>query len=475
MTITQPPNILFPDSETRRSLTDLMDRRLEQARQDIKAGPVVTRSDLSEFRAELKSMDFNSALSIEGVSEWTISNLQTGMVHMTHPGYMGLFNPAPNFPSEYADRIAAMFNPQLCVWSHAPIAVEIEEHVIKQFAKRVGLPKTSIGHFTSGGSEANATAFLCALTRAEPNFAVDGVYAFSGKPRVYVSAESHLAWLKIAHQNGIGRNAVRLIATDGIGRMNFKALEEQIIADKKAGDHPVFIAATAGTTNAGMVDPLTECSIIAKDNNLWLHVDAAWGGALIVSEREKHVLAGIELADSVTIDAHKWFATTMGTGMFLTQHKKILSETFRVSASYMPSNDSDIDLYVNSMLWSRRFLGLRLFLALACVGWSGYAKHIEHSIDLIDYFNKKMTKHGWKVMNETRMAISCLQPPEGSQTPEYIVDKVVSKGQEWISVAKLEGQSVLRICITNGMTSTTHIDRLVKHLLSIVKINHSDD
>jgi len=135
-----------------------------------------------------------------------------------------------------------------------------------------------------------------------------------------------------------------------------------------------MIVATAGTTSAGMIDPLADCGEIARSSGIWYHVYAAWGGALIASEKLRDRLGGIEEADSVTIDAHKWFATTMGSGMFLIRNASILSSAFHVLTSYMPSQSEDIDPYLTSMQWSRRFLGLRLFLSLATAGWTGYAR-----------------------------------------------------------------------------------------------------
>src|SRR5262249_39715597 len=144
----------------------------------------------------------------------------------------GLFNPAPTFPAQCADRIAAVFNPQLATSTTSPAAVAIESHVIRSIAQRAGLPPEAVGHFTTGGAEANYTALICALTRSDPRFATEGARAFEGAPIFYISQESHLAWLKIAHQAGIGRSAVRLVATDGCGRMDPKALVEAIKADR---------------------------------------------------------------------------------------------------------------------------------------------------------------------------------------------------------------------------------------------------
>jgi aromatic-L-amino-acid/L-tryptophan decarboxylase len=173
---------------------------------------------------------------------------------VTHPRYFALFNPAPTFPAPCADRIAAVFNPQLATSTRSPAAVEIEAHVIRSVAVRAGLPAEAGGHFTTAGSEANYTALICALTRSNSGFATEGARCFQSPPVFYVSRESHLAWLKIAHQAGIGRSAVRLVATDGCGRMDANALAQTLSADLDRGCIPVMIAATAGTTNAGRIE-----------------------------------------------------------------------------------------------------------------------------------------------------------------------------------------------------------------------------
>ncbi|MGI9260702.1 MAG: pyridoxal phosphate-dependent decarboxylase family protein, partial [Woeseiaceae bacterium] len=340
---------LFPDSQSQQSVENALTVRLGEALERVELGGVTPTLNVELFRRELLSRTFDEPEDLSDLTNWTIAQMEVGLVHMTHPRYFGLFNPAPTFPSVCADRIAASFNPQICVWSHAPAAVEIESHVIEQVARRAGLPHGSGGHFTSGGTEANNTAVVCALTANNPGFGEDGARAYEGQPCIYVSRESHLAWLKIAHQLGIGRRAVRLVGTDGHGRMDADELTNTISADVTAGDVPVMIAATAGTTNAGVVDPLHACADVAESHGLWYHVDAAWGGALIASPKFRPVLDGIERADSITIDAHKWFATTMGAGIYLTRRTSVLNDAFRITTDYMPSNDSSVDLYVNSI------------------------------------------------------------------------------------------------------------------------------
>jgi len=455
---------LFPSRALRAAADDRLTRVLADARARVVEGSVVPTIDFARFRAELGAVDFTAARPLDDLLDWTVAQLETGLVHVTHPRYFGLFNPVPTFPSQCADRVAAVFNPQLATWTTSPVAVEIENHVIAAVAQRAGLPPQARGHFTSGGAEANYTAVLCALTRANPAFGTDGARVFGAGAAIYASAESHLAWVKIAHQTGIGRGAVRLVPTDGGGRISLGALRAMIAEDRAAGRTPALLVATAGTTNAGMIDPLAECAAIAAQEGLWYHVDAAWGGAVLASPRHAAVLHGIGLADSITVDAHKWFATTMGCGMFLTRHGAILNETFQVSTAYMPSNQANLDPYVLSFQWSRRFLGLRLFLALGAAGWPGYAGHVEHALGLIDRLRERLAARGWTIANRSALAVLCVQPPAGSCEVPVLAARVLESGRAWVSVATFEGRKVLRMCLTSGEATPADIDELVEVL-----------
>src|ERR1700722_13806058 len=268
---------LFPSPDDRRRWDDGLTILLAEAEERVRRGSVPPTIDIDTFRSELRAFDFEHGVPIGDLLSWTIAQMESGVVHTSHPRYLGLFNPGPAFPAQCADRIAAMFNPQLATATTSPAAVEIEAHVARAVARRAGLGDQAGGHFTSGGSEANFTALVCALTNAEPGFAATGSRAFAGPPVFYISRDSHLAWIKIAHQAGIGRASARLVATDGSGRMDPYALPATIDADRAAGCVRFMVVAAAGTTNAGMVDPREACARIAGGNGMWFHVDAAWG------------------------------------------------------------------------------------------------------------------------------------------------------------------------------------------------------
>jgi glutamate/tyrosine decarboxylase-like PLP-dependent enzyme len=270
--------------------------------------------------------------------------------------------------------------------------------------------------------------------------------------------------VKIAHQAGIGRSAARLVATDGRGRLSVSALEQAITADLAAGCVPFLLVASAGTTNAGMLDPLEACADLAAQYRLWYHVDAAWGGAMIASARYRAVLEGLERADSATIDAHKWFATTMGCGMFLVRDPSVLSATFQVAASYMTSHERSVDPYMNTVQWSRRFLGLRLFLSLAAAGWEGHAAHIERAVAQTAWIRGELERRGWSIVNDSPFALLNVVPPAALGDPKSVVARVLASGRAWVSLARFEERDVIRICVTHGETSAADLALLVQAL-----------
>jgi glutamate/tyrosine decarboxylase-like PLP-dependent enzyme len=455
---------LFPPAGERASVDEWLTREFAQLLPRVQSGPVSPTIDMAAFRSQLGAFDFREPQTLDAVLRWTLLQMQHGIVQMSNPRYFGLFNPGASFPAQCADRITGFFNPQLASSASSPVPVEIEGHVIRAMAARAGLRADATGHFATGGSEANYTALICALTAAHPRFGADGARAFAGPPTFYTSRECHIAWLKIAHQAGIGRSALVLVGTDGHGRLDPQALQRAIARDRAAGAVPVMVVATAGTTGGGMIDPLHACADIARSCDLWYHVDAAWGGAALASQRLRPCLDGIGRADSITIDAHKWLATTMGCAMFLTAHGALLSEAFHASTSFMPSSLAASDPYLNSAQWSRRFLGLRLFLALAAAGWDGVGAHVERSVAVVERIRGELVARGWTVVNDSPLAVLDLLPPPELGDVRALVRRVVGSGRAWVAPTHFEGRDVVRICATHGESAEHDVAELVASL-----------
>ncbi|TDC54458.1 pyridoxal-dependent decarboxylase [Actinomadura sp. KC345] len=438
---------------------------LRDERERIAGRDVSPAVDVQRLRAVIGAYDFDRPASPDAVIDEVAELLRTATVHTTHPRYFGLFNPTPTLMGVVGETLAAAFNPQLAAWSHAPAAAEIEAHLLRFLGGRLGYPPEAVaGSFTSGGAEANMTAVLLALTRTWPRYGAEGLRALPGRPVMYASAESHLAWLKIAHATGIGRDAVRLVPTDGL-RMDAAHLSRQVAADRANGDLPFLVVATAGTTAAGAIDPLHELADLCGDLGLRLHADAAYGGAAALSDRLRPALDGIERADSITLDAHKWLSVPMGAGALLSTDAEGIAETFRVTTSYMPADVPDtVDPYTSSQQWSRRFMGLKLFLSLAVAGREGYAEQLERDARLADDLRGALAATGWRIVNDTPLPVVCFADPDDSTQEHHdaLARSVVESGRAWISPVRLDGRAALRACVISHRTTPEDLNELVQ-------------
>src|SRR5262245_20021449 len=262
---------------------------------EIAGGPIVPDVTPHEIRGYLHARyDFTTPRALDDVSDDVERMLRTWQVHVTHPRYFGLFNPSVHSGGVIADALVAMYNPQLATWRTSPAANEIERHTLSWLAGKFGLPPTTSATFTSGGAEANLSAVIVALTRAFPEYGDRGLRSLSSPPAIYLTAEAHDSFHKIAHMTGIGRSALRTVATDRDLRMDVDDLARLVAEDRRSGVTPIMVVGTAGTTAAGAIDPLADLARFCRLRDLWLHVDAAWGGAAILSPRLRAHFAGIE-------------------------------------------------------------------------------------------------------------------------------------------------------------------------------------
>lgn len=463
--------MLLLDEKERSELWFQLIAGIENHIEHVEDLPVAPKTDVAEIRSRLESLDFEQPLAPLSALEFAVKNLTEFQVHTPHPRYFGLFNPAPTAMGIAADALVAAFNPQIAAWSHSPFAAEVERHLIKAFAVRFGYDEeTADGTFCSGGAEANHTALLAALVSRFPAFGNEGLRSLEQQPVFYVSDQSHHSFVKAARFCGLGTDAVRTIETGADFKMSVEQLALQIEKDRAENFAPFFVVATAGTTSAGMVDDIDAIAGIAGREDLWLHVDAAWGGGAAFVPELRPVLSGIEKADSITFDAHKWLSVPMGAGIFLTRHPEILSQTCRITTAYMPQDAGDFgvtDPYVHSMQWSRRFIGLKVFLSLAVAGWNGYEEAIRQQTATGDLLRRELETKDWRIVNQTPLPVVCFTP-NGQHSAAYLnvlAREVVSSGEAWISTTLLAADlPVLRACITNYRTTEDDVHKLVSSL-----------
>lgn len=471
--MTQSSKLMLDEEERARlwaRVTEVIEdylRRVGEAR----VSPLI---DLEKIRALITTFDFKRAVDPLEAVDRVAEGLWGYQVHTSHPRYFGLFNPAPTTASIAADALVAAFNPQMAAWGHNPFAAEVERHLVGAFGERFGYkPEETDGTFCSGGAEANHTALLTALVKHFPRFAREGLRALPAQPVFYVTGQSHHSFLKAARLCGLGTESVREVEMDENSAMDVGRLSAAIRLDREAGDLPFMVVGTAGTTSAGIIDPLRAMAETARNEKLWFHADAAWGGAAVLVEELRPALFGIERADSITFDAHKWLSVPMGAGLYLTRHTEILEETFSTATSYMPRESRDFgvqDPYNHSMQWSRRFIGLKVFLSLAVAGWEGYEAAIRHQTAMGELLRRELEASSWEVVNRTPLPVACFvddTKPEGGDARylEEIAREVVTSGQAWISTTIMgRERAVLRACVTNYRTEAEDVRALVEAL-----------
>jgi aromatic-L-amino-acid decarboxylase len=432
---------------------------------DIASGPIVPNVTPQEIRSHLARYDFAEPVALDEACadvEWM---LRTWHVQVTHPRYLGLFNPSVTPAAIIADTLVAMYNPQLASWRTSPAANEIERHTLAWLGCKFGFPAHASASFTTGGAEGNLSAVIVALTRAFPEYGERGLRHLQSTPAFYLTGETHLSFNKIAHMAGLGRGTLRTVATDSRGKMDLNDLASRVAEDRKNGLAPFMVVGTGGTTAAGVIDPLSDLARFCRSENLWFHVDAAWGGAAIVSPGLRGHLAGIEAADSITCDAHKWFSVPMGAGMFFCRHADAVSAAFHAETSYMPEKSLGpvVDPYATSAQWSRRFIGLKLFLALAHYGESGYVKMIDHQAHMGDVLRKSLERAGWRIVNNTPLPLVCFTR-DGLDSAAFLA-ALQERQIAWMSQVQLNGgPPVLRACITNFRTTEADIEWVVEEM-----------
>jgi glutamate/tyrosine decarboxylase-like PLP-dependent enzyme len=441
-------------------------------RRRIRDFPVIPDVTPGALRAELEPRyRFEGPIPLETLATDVMRLLRTHQVHVTHPRYFGLFNPQVREAGIVADTLAALYNAQLGAWSHSPAANELERLALRALAVRIGYdPDGMLAQFTSGGAEANSCSVLAALAHRFPAWAADGVAALGTRPAIYVSSESHHSFVKIAKLTGLGTASVREAQVSSDLKLNPAALEQLIEADRASGWSPLLIVGTAGTTAAGVIDPLRELAAVAARTGAWFHADAAWGGGALMSDRLRSHLGGIALADSVTWDAHKWLSVPMGAGMFFCRHPAAVRHAFAAVHSYMPAATpgGTVDNFQVTPQWSRRAIGLKVFMSLAELGIEGYGKLVDHQAAMGAVLRQKLAAAGWTLVADTPLPLVCFTHPDieaGRVSVDDVIRRIYARRRTWISPVLLGTRiRALRACITSYETEPQDLDALIVEL-----------
>jgi aromatic-L-amino-acid decarboxylase len=399
-----------------------------------------------------------------------------------HPGFMAYIVGSGTVPAAPAELLAAALDQNLGGWRLSPAATEIELHLLRWFAHSFGLPAGSGGLMTSGGAMAAFVALKAARdARSGWNSRELGVAA-GPTLAIYASDEAHVVNERAADMLGLGKRAVRQIPVDEEFRMRVDALREAIEADLAAGVRPIAVVATAGTVATGAIDPLGEIAEVCAEHDLWLHVDAAYGGIAALVASLRPAFAGIERADSIAFDPHKWLYIPPAAGAVVLRDFGRLHSAFEVHASYVHDDKErtgrGADLMEHGPQFSRGFPALKVWVSLLAHGWSAYERRIEHDIELARYLHARVVERPEfePMASEPMLSIACFRyvPPElggvaGETDREGYLNRLNQRlmteiqldGRVFPSNAVLNGRFVLRACIVNFRTEAAEMDLLL--------------
>jgi len=423
---------------------------------------------------------FDEPLPLEGTPlEALMGDLDRKLVpnccHVNHPGYFGFITPTPTPAGMLGDLLASALNQNVGAWSIGPGAVALERRVVRWLCDLAGYGPQAGGHLTSGGMMANFVGVKLARDAMSGDRAQhDGV---AGRFAVYGSEERHVSVDKAVDAVGLGRNAYRALPTDDEFAVRLDALEEAITRDRRDRVTPVAIVGMAGTTNTGALDDLVGLRRIADREKLWLHVDAAYGGGMLLSERWPGLLAGIEAADSVTIDPHKWFYAPLDAGAVVVKDGAQLTRSFGLEPAYlkddMDASGERFQYFVHSFEQSRRFRGLKVWLSFKRYGARQIGRWVDANIEQARALYELAVATGRLVpAARPRLSAICLRfedprlPLEKEERLHALVARrLEDAGEYWITTTRLKGRHCFRINPVNFRTRLEHMQGLLDAIL----------
>lgn len=396
--------------------------------------------------------------------------LLPGLVHWNHPGFLGYFAITGSGPGILAEAVAAALNVNGMLWATAPAATELEQRVLGWLWRMLGLGEPPFAFICDTASVATFSALAAARERAGLSAAEEGL-AGRELPQlaVYTSAQAHSSVDKAAMALGIGRANVRRIPTDPEFRMDVDALAQRIAADRAAGVRPLAVVATVGTTSTTSVDPVADIAAVCAAEDLWLHVDAAYGGIAAVVPEYRWVLSGVEHADSLVVNPHKWLFTPIDLSAFYVRDPEALRAAFSLRPPYL-DGAGGVDLMEYTLPLGRRLRALKLWWVLRYFGRRGIEARIREHLRLGALARDLIDAHpALERVAPVPFSVVCFRATYPGATPEEldalnrrVLAEVNASGEVFLSHTELDGRFVLRLAVGHLDTSERHVRRAVE-------------
>ena len=432
----------------------------------LNPSPAVDSRTLAKLSVEQHGATFGTIL------ETLTKDILSHYIPQHHRRVFGMVPCPHNFISVMAAALIAAFNPFGGMWRMSPGPTTVELTMLDWLKAKLGLPTKAGGLFVNGGSAGNLTALAVAVSHHLGEERHDGV--------AYMSVQTHPVIRRALKMLGIPLAQIRELPVDPDFKIDLDRLWSMIESDIRAGLKPFCIIANAGTTNTAAVDPLRELSELSHQFNLWLHIDGAYGVPAILTERGSQLLDGIELADSIALDPHKWLFQPYEIGAVLVKNKSLLAETFHLQAHYLKGLEmkmEEVNLKDHGLQLTRSLRAIKLWMSLKYYGEEAISNSIDHGIDLAEYAEKALRNRGcWHVVTPAQLAVVTFryEVPHLDRNALNVLNRklaraIIESGHATVNSTVLDSVTVLRMCTINHRSTTEDVDYVINLLENLAQ------
>jgi aromatic-L-amino-acid decarboxylase len=433
--------------------------------------PVLSQVSPGEIAARLPERAPDSGEPFDAILGDLESLILPGITHWNHPAFFAYFGITGSGPGIVGELIASALNVNAMLWRTSPAATELEQRTLAWVLDMLRLPSGWFGEILDTASSSTMAALAAAREAAGLDIRRRGMAGRADLPalRVYTSAEAHSSIEKACIALGIGQEGVEKVPTDDELRMRTDLLAEAVERDVAAGVRPIAVVATVGTTSTTSVDPVPEIARVCRRHGMWLHVDAAYGGAAGLLGSHRHLLDGCEHADSLVFNPHKWLFTPVDCSLLYTSRPDVLREAFALVPFYLTTSESDVvNLMDYGLALGRRFRALKLWMVIRAYGREGLAELVAGHIETAGRLARAVEDEpGWELMAPVPLSTVCFRahPPGVDDEAELerintdLVEAVNRSGVAFVSHTKIGGRYAIRMAIGNAASQWKHVER----------------
>jgi aromatic-L-amino-acid/L-tryptophan decarboxylase len=427
--------------------------------------PALRRASPAEMERRIESAAADGGRDFGALLEELREDVLPFMSRLDHPGYFAFIPACGTWPGAMGDLLASALNIYAGTWMEAAGPSRVEQVVLGWFKEWIGYPEEAAGVLTSGGSAANTTALACARESL--------LGAMTDRAVAYVSDQAHSSLARAARLLGFRPEQVRVLHSDERQRLRPDALAAAIDADAAAGREPLFVAAVAGATSTGAIDPLPELAAICRERGAWFHVDGAYGAFATLAERGREALRGIELADSVALDPHKWLYQPLECGALLVREGRLLRNAFEIVPDYLKdavAEDGEVNFCDLGLQLSRSSRALKVWLSIQHFGLDAFRNAIDRCLDLAIHAERQIgARPELELLSPASLGIVCFRrrgesgetEDEAALRNSALVGAFEATGGGLVSSTRVRGRYAIRMCVMNHTTGAADVERVL--------------